>query len=322
LKKKKTLILILIAIALLLILAVAIHSCTLLGKINIKELPESDEELGICKVPEKNYGDNYTGSDDLEKNSGGTKITNIALFGLDRRNPDESCRSDTIIILSLDGKNEKIKITSLMRDMYISIPGREETRINHAYSYGGALLAIKTINTNFELDIRDYITVDFNGLAKVIDQIGGIEVDIKDYEISEIEGVTKSGLQKLSGDQTVMYARIRHKGNADYERTERQRNVLSILYRKISSQGITKLPGTVSALLPYVETSLSKTQIMNFVMEAAGYKTEDLEQFRLPVDEHFKIQTIRGMYVLVPELEENKELLKEFIYGVQPFSEE
>jgi LCP family protein required for cell wall assembly len=318
-KKKKKIIIISISVILILILGVCAYGYILLGHINSKKLSGSDDDLGITPVPQ-------------HQDSGvKVSITNIAFFGLDRRNPDVASRSDSIMVVSLDNKNEKVKVSSLMRDMYVPIPGKEDTRINAAYAYGGAQLAIKTINSNFGLDIRNYVTVDFFGLEKLIDKVGGVSIDVKQNEVallnsgvtevSRIDGdknppyISKSGLQTLNGRQAVAYSRIRYVGNSDYERTERQRRVINELFKKIKSKGILQLPGIITTILPYVETSLSKTEIMELAMEAMKFNTDSIEQFRLPVDGHFKSQKIKGMDVLVPNMEENKNLLHEFIYG-------
>lgn len=321
-KNKKTIIIIAVSTVLALILGVFIYGYSILLNIDYNELPGSDEELGITTVPEhEDKGDsgaksvitNVTDIPDVDI----PDITNIVLFGIDRRNPDEASRSDTIIVVSLDRKNEKIKVISLMRDMYVPIYGRESIRINAAYAYGGAELSIKTINSNFGLDIRNYAAVDFGGFEKIIDKLGGVEIDVKDYEVLEIEGVSEPGLQYLNGKQAVDYSRIRYVGNADFERTARQRNILNVLYRKINNQEIVKLQETIVSLMPYVETSLTKIEIITLALDVLKYDTDSIEQLRLPADGLYKNQKIRGMYVLVPDLEKNKNLLHDFIYGTE-----
>jgi LCP family protein required for cell wall assembly len=303
------------AFILVVVAGVLIYANSMLGKIKRIEIPKSDYELGIIPTPEENK----------------PQITNIAFFGLDTRDPDVDTRSDVIMILSIDEKNQKVKVSSLMRDMYVPIPGKMDNRINSAYAGGGPVLAIKTINTNFGLDIRDYVKVDFFGLEKLIDKVGGVEIDVKPSEVNQInlgvqeianiekDGnkpvVKKAGLQKLAGRQAVAYARIRYVGNADYERTERQRRVLDELFKSIKAQGTLKLPGIISELFQYVETSMSKTAIVNFAYKAMRFNTQKIDQFRLPVDGLFKSQKIRGMSVLVPDIEMNKQKLHEFIYG-------
>jgi LCP family protein required for cell wall assembly len=235
------------------------------------------------------------------------------------------------MVISIDEKKQKIKVTSLMRDMYIPIPGKGNNRINAAYALGGSSLAIKTINTNFGLDIKDYVMVDFFGLEKLIDTVGGVKINVSDAEAGvlndyedEINNLTgskvpkiKGGNQTLNGRQAVAYCRIRYVGNADYERTERQRRVLNELLRKVKQGGIIKLPKTISTLLPYVKTSLSVGEVLKLGLKAVGFKTDNIEQYRLPVDGTYKSQYISEMAVLVPNIEENRKKLYEFIYGIK-----
>jgi LCP family protein required for cell wall assembly len=307
---------ILIGIAAFIVVVVAgvfLYANIMLGKIKRIEIPKTDSELGIIPTPEG------------EKQ----EVTNIAFFGLDTRSPDEETRSDVIMVVSIDEKNQKVKVSSLMRDMYVPIPGKMDNRINSAYANGGPLLAIKTINTNFGLDIRNYVKVDFFGLEKLIDKVGGVEIDVSSAEAGVLNNYidelnilnkdkvkhVKGGLQTLNGRQAVAYARIRYVGNADYERTERQRKVLNILFKKIKAQGALKLPGIVSELLHYVETSMAKSEMIDLGYKAIKFDTDNIDQFRLPVDGMFKSQQIRGMSVLVPDLQKNRDALHTFIYG-------
>jgi polyisoprenyl-teichoic acid--peptidoglycan teichoic acid transferase len=285
-----------------------IYTKSMFNKVVRTELPKTDEELGI--TPEVNE-EPAVNTEQVKKKD---DIVNLAFFGLDRRNPDDASRSDSIMIVSINRKSQKVKVTSLMRDTYVPIPGKENNRINAAYAFGGAALAIKAINSNFGLDVRNYVMVDFFGLQDIIDKIGGVEIDVKANE-TKLCYVSKPGLQNLNGKQALAYSRIRYVGNSDYERTERQRRVLNVIFKKVKAQGVAKLPGVVSTLLPYVETSLSNNEITELALDALEFDTESIEQFRLPVDGTFKSQRIRGMAVLVPDLEENKTQLNKFIYG-------
>lgn len=261
-----------------------------------------------------------------------TGVINIMLFGTDNRNKNQKSRSDAMMIASIDKNNKTVKITSLMRDMYVPIPGQQDNRINTAYIYGGPSLSIKTVNLLFNMDITDYISVDFFSLEMIIDEVGGVPIEVKKREVKEINKLareldqiindgtstpplTEAGLQVLSGRQAVSYSRIRSVGRDDFERTERQRRVLNELFKKGKSLPLTKVPGLVSKLLPEVETSLTKTEIVDLAVAMIGFSTSDIEQFRLPADGHYKDETIRKMRVLNPNIEKNKELLHEFIYG-------
>jgi cell envelope-related function transcriptional attenuator common domain len=312
-KKVITVILIVLVIALA---ATGLYIYVLLEKINKVSLPqESMEGQGVYEETEIELPaeDRKHSSIITVAEQNMSDIENILVFGLDRRNPDEASRSDTIMIASIDRKNSKVKITSLMRDMYVPIPGRSSNRINAAYAFGGPALAIKAVNADFSLNIKEYITVDFFGFQKIIDSLGGVDINVKENEISYC-GVSKPGLQTLDGEHALAYARIRKTGNADYERTERQRRVLNEIYKKIKAKGVFTISSTVNTLLPYVETNMSYQRIISLTITALKLDVENIDQYRLPVDGYFKSQYINGMAVLVPNLEENKKLLHKFIY--------
>lgn len=321
---------IILSIAIILLFVVSVfgsYTFFQLGKIKNTKISTKDEDLGIKADVKKRI--------EAENSSG--DITNIALFGLDKREKGENGRSDAIMIASIDKKSKKIKLSSLMRDSYVDVPGHGKTKINHAYSYGGPELAIKTINQNFDMDIRDYVTVDFFSLEKIINAVGGIKIDVKKSEISYINdgideqaryakdnylpNVTKAGLQTLNGRQAVAYARIRNTGNGDFERTDRQRKVLNELLNKIQASGVTKYPQIVSQLLPYVETSMSNMDIIKLGSSAflSGIKTIDQERF--PLDGYCKDQTINGVWYLVPDIKATVDQLHSYIFkDVRPTS--
>ncbi|HEY5588967.1 MAG TPA: LCP family protein, partial [Candidatus Paceibacterota bacterium] len=162
-----------------------------LSKINTTTILKTDEDLGI--KPEVPLKDEVTSKNEVPlkeeipiKKEEVTEIINIALFGVDRRDVDEASRSDAIMVLSIDLVHKKIKMSSVMRDTYVEIKNHGDTKINHAYAYGGPQLAIRTLNENFDLNIRDYVTVDFFKLEKIIDTIGGVTIDVENNEISLI----------------------------------------------------------------------------------------------------------------------------------------
>lgn len=252
-----------------------------LGKINTKDIDQSDEALGIS---ENKFSD---------------EVVNIALFGIDGRTATEKGRSDSTMIASFDKKHKKIKLISLMRDSFVDIDGHGKDKLNHAYAFGGPELAIKTINQNFGLNIKDYISVNFEDLGNIIDKLGGVDINVKDYEVKYInqyvddlshitnlkaKNITAPGKQNLSGIQAVAYSRIRYAGDGDYERTERQRNVLEAIFNKVSNYPISKIPSTVSELLPFVETSLSATDIISLGTQVISSGTKTVEQERFPTD--------------------------------------
>lgn len=319
-RKKRRALLIIVSILLCAIIAGGIYAYAELNKVKTANLPKDDVSLGI----------DSTVSEILKEKD----VINIALFGVDRRNPNEGSRSDSIMILSIDKEHNKIKVTSLMRDLYVAIDGHGMDKITHAYAYGKAPLSIKTINSNFKLNIKDYVTVDFFSLEKIIDALGGIEVDIKKEEISYEPGygfnfyikevsdiekktpqyITKTGLQKLNGLQAVAYARIRNTSGSDYARTERQRLVLDLVIKKATKAGVSKYPALLNSVLPYVETSLSKTDILGLGTTVVTNGITKTEQFRIPEDGVGEGKMINGVYYLVADLPTTTKHIYKFIY--------
>lgn len=297
--KKYQIIFTIAIILLILIGAPSFYSLQLLDKVNNVEIPKIDDELGIKE-------------EIIEKHN--KEITNIALFGVDSKSSLEKGRTDSIIILSLDREHKKIKLTSIMRDTYVNIPDKGMDKINHAYAFGGPELSLKTINQNFNINIREFVTVNFQGLEDIIEALGGVEVNVKENEVKHVPG-SFSGNQILDGKQALAYSRIRKTGNGDFERTERQRVILEKIIDKGLNQGIAQYPKLLNALLPYVETSLSKSEILKLGTSIFTSNIKNIEKFRIPLDEYSKSEKINGVYYLVPHtLEDNIESLQDFIY--------
>lgn len=271
-------------------------STFMLGGLKTTTITQDKTELGITEQAQAQ----------TEEAEG---ITNIALFGVDSRSDAGTFtgRSDAIMVLSIDNVHNKIKLTSILRDVRVYI-GEEcgydtgYDKLNHAYAYGGPELAIKTINQNFGLDIEDYVTVNFAAMAEIVDAFGGVDIEVTEGEIAELntnlaglaaespeslsgpaEPYTgEAGLAHLDGNQAVAYGRIRNIGN-DNERAERQQEVLSALLGKISSISPLEYPGLISKLAPLCETSLSISDILGFApIVVNGF---EIERLSIPSDE-------------------------------------
>lgn len=242
------------------------------------------------------------------------QILNIALFGIDSRDKDFTGLSDSIMVLSINKKTGDIKLISIMRDSFVNLPDNngknyKPNKINSAYSRGGAPYAIKTLNLNFGLDIKEYATVNFYGMAEIIDAVGGIEIDVLKREIDSIKGINscimeqamylgiedppyvkEPGLQVLSGIQAVAWARIRavstEQGTAnDYGRTDRQRIVMEKLLNKALSMDVSKYPSLIKAILPHLQTSLSFGEILSLGTDVLGNQVK-FQQTRVPQPEY------------------------------------
>ena len=261
---------------------------------------------------------------ELNGKYGNQDIVNIALFGLDTRGNDDSGRSDAIMIASIDFSRGKIKLTSIARDTYVTIPGRDgKTKINHAYAYGGPELAIKTLNYNFQMNIEDYVTVNFEQLASVIDAAGGVDITITEAErvsanknIREISSteplIQESGTVHLTGAQAVGYSRIREIGGDD-ARTNRQRTVLNALFEKALTLSWTEYPGLAKEIIPMVKTSLTYGDIMQ--LATIMTKSPTLEQTAFPHEKSGAHgETINGTWYYVYDLDLASQMLHTFIY--------
>lgn len=202
---------------------------------------------------------------------------NIAIFGVDSRDDsyDKGNRSDCIIIASINNKTKEVKLISVYRDTYVQIEGHGLDKITHAYSYGEAPLAIKTLNTNLDLNIKEFVTVNFDVVKETVDYIGGISMPITSEEVGHISGITKPGTYTLTGEQALAYSRIRYASGGDYKRTERMRDVLTAVANKVKTLNISQLNGFVDTILPKVYTNITSADIFSMMPSIASYKITD-----------------------------------------------
>ena len=320
-------------------------------------IPEDDEELAAAIEILDGERDETVDPDSLDLNENlPDNVVNILLIGIDGRTADmdsknSSQHGDVQIIVSINKDDGTIKLTSVLRDLYVTIPGyKSRNRINVAYKNGGGQLAMRTMNNLLELNIQHYVVINFYGLASIIDELGGIDIELtkqeagaintylrkhppkydnqgKDYKRVPLE--KENGVQHLDGIQAVMYARLRSIDN-DFMRTERQRHLLELLLGKVLDGGLdmNKLLGLLETCLPYAETNMSAKDMLNLAM---GVLKSDiltrlsngeplLEQNRIPMDGTWKYYTTSGGASVVAfrtdkRLRENIEGIHEFIYG-------
>lgn len=281
--KKKKVVLMILSVFLIAILGVVAWAYSLVGSIKTKEISKNKVDLGITELPPE------------EANK---DIINIALFGVDKRPGETVFRSDAIMVLTIDNLHNKIKMSSLMRDSYIETEKYGGIKLTEAYAYGGPEFAIKTINQTFNLNIQDYATVSFESMEDIVNELGGVEIDVTAQEISYLNHyaaeqaeardntyspLTTPGNQLLNGTQAVAYARIRYTASSDFGRTDRQRTVLAALVNKILASGTTKFPSIISKLAPFVETSMNSTQMLKIATSSfLSGTTSKLVQQRFP----------------------------------------
>ena len=240
-------------------------------------------------------------------------VINIALFGIDAEDGGVG-RSDSIIIATIDTTHKKLKLTSIMRDSYVAIEGHGNDKLNHAYAFGGPQLAIKTLNENFDLNIDDFVAVNFTTLPKIIDMLGGVTIDITSEEVSHIPGIDAAGTYTLTGEQALAYSRIRYASGGDYVRTDRQRTVLSKVFEKVLSINFTQYPSLLSEILPMVQTNLDYSEILNLGNEVLKMGVTTLEQERFPRDGYCEGKMIDKIYYLTFDKENTVQQLHDYIF--------
>lgn len=226
--------------------------------------------------------------DELNVNEELSGYRNIALFGVDSRdsNLGKGNRSDCIIIASINEKTKDVRLLSVYRDTYVQIEGHGLDKITHAYSYGEAPLAIKTLNTNLDLNITEFVTVNFDLVAEAVDALGGIEITIEQSELQYINEyidgtsqntgiksthITKAGKQTLDGVQAVAYSRIRYTAGGDYKRTERMRDVIEAMLKKLKTKSIGEINSLMDKILPKVYTNISSSSIIAMIPNLLSY---------------------------------------------------
>ena len=258
-----------------------------------------------------------------------SNIKSILLIGQDKQGDQTRQRSDSMILATLDKDQGTISLTSFMRDLYVAIPGYSSTRINAAYAYGGMELLDETLEENFGVQIDGNVEVDFEVFKVLVDKVGGIDLELTQAEADYICGRDQSvlypqplrtdwdlqeGVNHLDGEQALIHARNRSIGNSDYRRTERQQDVLKAAFAKIKDLNVLEIGGLVKDVLPLVTTDLSLWDMTGYAMDVMSIGTDEIQSYRIPEDGSYTPQTIDGMQVLVPNLEQNREYLQQILY--------
>lgn len=270
-----------------------------------------------------------------------TGYTTYALFAIDKRSKNaalDAQNSDTIIVASINNDTKEVKLASIYRDTLLNIGNDTYTKANAAYAYGGPEQAISMLNTMLDLNITDYVTVNFSAMAEAVDALGGLDLPLSyaemvfmnDYCIETSEETGKSytpvelpdpkpvdeeaalGEYHLNGVQVVSYCRIRYTSSMDMGRTERQRRVIGLMVDKAKKAGITTIFNIMDQVFPLITTSISKTELLNMVPSLIGYNIADTTGF----PSKYKFADVKNASMVVADtLEENVKELHAFLYG-------
>ena len=263
-------------------------------------------------------------------------ITNVLLIGVDARDLDEPCRSDSMIVATIDNNHKKVKLTSLFRDTLVDIPGHGEAKLNSAYMLGGPELLMETVKETYNINIDKYIIINFWGFEAIVDYIGGIEVDVKDYQLEELNKyigestggndcpVEEAGIQTLNGKQALSYARIRYNVGDEYERTDRQREVIFKVIEKLQNTKPSKYLGIMNTMLEYIRTNIDPLEALNMAYTIYKFPSLEVQQLQMPLVALSETRNYKdlGSVFLMDRLQ-NASILYNFIYeDIYPNEEE
>ena len=286
--------------------------------------------IGILGMNRVSTGDRGVTSGSMDA----AYVKSVLVIGTDTRDPNEERgRSDSMILVSLNSRTDQIYMTSFMRDAYVDIPGYGSDKLNAAYSYGGPELLMDTLEENFDVHIDDYVMITFAACAAMIDAVGGVELEISDREAEAVNEILISEVNEIMGDdreddlldgggkltldgkQALSYSRIRYVGNADFERTERQRTVMSQVMSKVKGNPFRLLPVCMGAL-PKMTTNMSALGLYGYALTTPfKLATYDMQQQRVPADGTFQGADVGGQSVLEIDLDAAKQQLQSTVFA-------
>ena len=262
-------------------------------------------------------------------------ITNILLVGTDGEYIEKWNRSDSMMVVTIDSKNKDIRISSIARDTYVDIPGYSTEKLTHAYAYEGIDLLREVFKVNFNLDIDKYIAVNFVSFMDIMDELGGVEVNVEEKDIKEInkyidacygyyknkdekdkEYITKSGVQRLNGYQALAFSRIRYTDSA-FARDNRHREVAESVYKEFAQKGVETYKKCAEIILNNTKTNISPIEMMNLAYTVLKINDKDIDQFQFPLEEYRNGHIINKQkgWVLEWDKEPNLEAWHKFIFG-------
>jgi len=318
-------------LAVLLIVALAVASFSGCGKKKEKEEPKKETKQVVQEEEEPEEVEEEP--EEVEEEPEVNQET-FAIFGVDSRenNLGKGTRSDSLMVVNVDNTNKKVYIASVYRDCYVQIEGHGLDKITHAHSFGGPELAMDTLNTNFDLDIQKYITVNFMNVAELVDDMGGIEQDITEEETKYINGyidelngirgtssahITEAGTYTLDGTQAVAFSRIRYTEGGDYKRSERQRTVLFKIFSKAQELDKAKKIDIAKSMLDKINTNYLESEVLRLLSTITEYKLEAMDAF----PKVFYSGKIDGVFYEVPvTLNDMSTQMHTFLYPTETYT--
>ena len=334
-KKKKSgcLIFLIVMLSLLLValIVVAVGMNYIFGRLGHFENPEPSDGTIPKMSDEFDVEGNQEGGENFETVDASDVVfetvdvlegdmINIMLIGQDRRPGEERARSDSMILVTINQEKNTIQLTSFMRDLYVQIPGYMDNRLNVAYRYGGTDLMNDTFKVNFGLEIDGDVMVDFDEFTEIIEILGGVTLKISGAEAKYMNNASdnhfKEGTNYFNAEDALTFTRMRYAAGGDYGRTDRQRRVIMAIAESFRDADLVTIFNVIDQVLPHIVTNLTDAQIIEYATKGLTILGNggSMETLRIPQDDAHYNANIRGMAVLVPNLEACREDLREFIY--------
>lgn len=332
-KKSGCLIFLIVMLSLLLValIVVAVGMNYIFGRLGHFENPEPSDGTIPKMSDEFDVEGNQEGGENFETVDASDVVfetvdvlegdmINIMLIGQDRRPGEERARSDSMILVTINQEKNTIQLTSFMRDLYVQIPGYMDNRLNAAYRYGGTDLMNDTFKVNFGLEIDGNVMVDFDEFTEIIEILGGVTLKISGAEAKYMNNASdnhfKEGTNYFNAEDALTFTRMRYAAGGDYGRTDRQRRVIMAIAESFRDADLITIFNVIDQVLPHIVTNLTDAQIIEYATKGLTILGNggSMETLRIPQDDAHYNANIRGMAVLVPNLEACREDLREFIY--------
>ena len=319
-----------LSLALVGLIAAYIYMDTMLDKIN--RYPAQQETLSSSQIAQieqetDSIDPTFTGptldpedvtwSTEPVETIDNENIINILLIGQDRQAGEGRQRSDAMILCTVNKETKTLTMTSFLRDLYVQIPGYQDNRINAAYQFGGMELLNKTLEKNFGVVVDGNVEVDFTQFEKLVDMMGGVDISLTSAEAGHLNGMhgwaLREGVNHLNGNQALQYSRIRYIGT-DFGRTNRQRTVLAALINQSKNLNLAEINDLLSQALGLITTDMSNADILGYMLELFPIlKNIEIKTQYIPAEGTFQYAQVRGMSVLVPNIDACRELLSNTI---------
>ena len=332
-KTRNRIILIAVEVFVLIMMMIALYAVSLYNKIDHEDIDESqiiiNDEIQV-EDPGAKADPNAIQTNEGVSSGHMGGYRNVALFGLDARDKSlgKGNRSDTILVASINEQTKEVKLVSVYRDTYLNLGNDTYGKCNSAYAYGGALQAINMLNMNLDLNITDYVTVGWAGVADTIDALGGVDIDVDSAEIEHLNNyqvetskslgksfnrVTSTGMQTLDGIQAVSYCRIRYTAGDDFKRTERQREVIQAILDKAKKADVVTLNKAANTIFEEIATSLTLTEVLELLKDVSKYSIAATDGF--PNEAYRTTGMVKGgSSVMSTDMISDVKLLHEFLF--------